>query len=173
MNIPQSDSSRNFKIDSKQIFVDLPSHQQFFGLVRKRGKSVEWPTFGSRFGFQLIVDVIIVDWTNKRIHAHYTPFAELTFEIEEQISAVDDAISQLLAKEDVNEEYVVDFFTQEAIFENKKSELKLKYSDKEVLVCGGEIFVGNSFDDLEKNAKERYPNRPFYSHSFKNEYSTF
>lgn len=173
MKTPQSDSSRNFKIESKQIFVDLQSHQQFFGLIRKRGKSVEWPTFGSRFGFQLIVDVIISDWTNRRIHAYYTPIVELTFDVEEQISAVDDTISRLLAKGNINEEYVVDFFTQEAIFENKKSELQLKYPDKEVLVCGGEIFTGDSFEELEKNAKEKYPNYPFYSHSFKSEYSTF
>jgi len=168
---PETQSSRNFKIESKQLSFDLRDTQQYFR-VRRRGKSQEWPTIGDRFGYFLIIDVITVDWTNRKIHAFSTPLTTPTYQEIPPISALEDTLSYQLIKDLITESYLVDFYTQQSIFELKKNDLEKEHPNKEIIVCGNEIFVGDYFDELMKTAKKKYPNRPFYSYSLKQEYSS-
>ena len=110
---------------------------------------------------------------NLRIYTYYTPITLPTFEIKQPITDVEETIAKLLQKGTIDESYAVVFFTQEAIFENKKSELQKQYTDKIIVVCGSQIFIGDNFDEAERKAQAKYPDQPFFSHSFKKEYSTF
>lgn len=51
---------------------------------------------------------------------------------------------------------------QKAIFEEREAELLEKYPGKDIGVCGGEVFVGDSMDEVADKAEEVYPDRLIY-----------
>jgi len=153
-----------------QVFIQ---RQMYVFEIKVKGNSREIPTIGTMFGFDAIQQIIIVDWTNRRIHSYTTPLTTTTLIPQESLSDLEGIVAEWLARGIVNEIYVVDLFTQESIFETKRIELESKYQGKEIVVCGGEVFVGDNFDELANQANKKYPKRPFFSYSLKHEYSTF
>ena len=172
MAIYQTDSCRNSMNNRRptQIYSERP---QWIIKITRQGKSIIYPTIGNMYGYDYLLQIITLNWTDKRIHSFMIPFTTSTLLPQEQLSDLETTISELLVKGVINEKYVVDLFTQEALFESKKTELESKYQGKEIVVCGGEIFVGDDVDKLIDEANHKYQNRPFYSHSFKHQYSTF
>lgn len=168
----QTDLCKNAENKRKPIVYNIPK-QIYLLEIKTIGKSREYPTIGATFGFDNLLQIIIVDFTDKRTHYTIIPFTTTTLILKTILSELENTVAKWLAKGTVNESYVVDLFTQESIFEMKKTELESKYPDKEIVVCGGEIFVGDSFDESVNQASQKHPKRPFYSHSFKQEYSTF
>lgn len=55
-----------------------------------------------------------------------------------------------------------DLRRQEAIFEEREAELLEKYPGKDIGICGGEVFVGDSMDEVADKAEEAYPDRLIY-----------
>lgn len=170
---PKSQSSQTPARKSKQTLIQTQPQYVLHSVFIKKGKSVEMSTFGEHYNWDNILEIITVDWINLRIYHNYTPLTIPAYEIKYEITEVEKSISKLLAEGIIDEKYVVDYFTQEALFESKKYELREKYAEQMILICGGEIFVGNNFEELEKQAQMKYSNRPFYSHSFRTEYSMF
>ncbi|MEX2706801.1 MAG: hypothetical protein Q6352_016330 [Candidatus Freyrarchaeum guaymaensis] len=58
----------------------------------------------------------------------------------------------------------VEIMKQRKILEEKRETLS-KYKGKVVVVCGGEIFVGDTLDEAVEKAKAKHKNKPFYSES--------
>lgn len=168
----QTDLCKNSENKRKPVENNIQK-QIYLLQVKVIGKSREYPTIGRMYGFDSLLQIIIVDFTNNKIHSTRTPFSTLTYRVSLPISDLEQTIAELIKKGTINEKYIVDLFTQEALFESKRKELESKYQNKEIVVCGGEIFSGDDLDKLINDANMKYPNRPFYSHSFKHEYSTF
>ena len=80
------------------------------------------------------------------------------------------SLSRLLAKNVIGVGYIIDYFTQRAIFESQRDRLQERHAGRLLLVCGGRIFVGDDLDELQERAQTEYPDRPFFSHSFRTEY---
>ncbi|MDD9814296.1 MAG: hypothetical protein OXU37_08570 [Thaumarchaeota archaeon] len=55
-----------------------------------------------------------------------------------------------------------DLQRQKAIFEEREEELLEKYPGKNIGICGGEVFVGDSLDEVTDRAEEVYPDRLIY-----------
>jgi len=55
-----------------------------------------------------------------------------------------------------------DLARQEAIFEERREELLAKYPGKNIGICGGDVFVGNSIDEVTDKVEEVYPDRLIY-----------
>jgi len=55
-----------------------------------------------------------------------------------------------------------DLRRQRAIFEEREGELLQKYPGKSIGICGGEVFVGDSMDEVTDRAEEVYPDRLIY-----------
>jgi len=172
MITPLSESAQNYKFSSEQTLIDPADMQQFF-VVRKVANPIEWITHTDRFVSIVVIDIIIADWTNRKIHTFSIPLSTCTLITEIKFKSVEKTIADQLIKGIIKEAYAVDYFTQEAIFEEKKYDLGSKCKNKEIVICGGEIFIGDDFGILIDQAIKKYTNRPFYSYSFKNEYSTF
>lgn len=51
---------------------------------------------------------------------------------------------------------------QEVIFREREDELVARYPDKFILVCGGEVFVGDTDREVVSRAEAAYPGRPFF-----------
>lgn len=168
----QTDPCKNVENKREPTVSNIPKLIYFLE-IKTIGKSREYPTIGGRFGFDNLLQIIIVDFTNQKIHTTMIPFATTTLILKSVLSELENTVSALIANGTINEKYVVDLFTQEALFEDKRKELESKYQGKEIVVCGGEIFTGDDVDKLIEKSSVKYPKRPFYSHSFKKEYSTF
>lgn len=55
-----------------------------------------------------------------------------------------------------------DLARQEAIFEERREELLARYPGKNIGICGGEVFVGNSIDEVTDKVEEVYSDRLIY-----------
>lgn len=55
-----------------------------------------------------------------------------------------------------------DLARQEEIFESRKGELLSRYPDKFILVCGDEVFAGDSDGEVVSRAQAAHPGRPFF-----------
>lgn len=55
-----------------------------------------------------------------------------------------------------------DLLRQKAIFEEREEELLEMYPGKNIGICGGEVFVGDSMDEVTDRAEEVYPDRLIY-----------
>lgn len=104
--------------------------------------------------------------THDLIRQNWTPFVEWTaYEIQE-FSPLDRMTANLLVAGRVTEEYVVDLYSQVEIFEENRAELELKFVGKEVVICGGRVFTGVTFDEAVRAAQTRFPGRPYHAVSF-------
>lgn len=100
------------------------------------------------------------------IDTNFTPsqFYETKRESPE-MTELERAVQELLASGRLTEEYAMDLFTQEAIFQDQKEELLQRFHGKEVVICGGEIFVGETLSEAQEKAVEKHPGRPFFAAS--------
>ena len=110
------------------------------------------------------------DRTGSGIRGSPTAFTTPNRETKPEEAEVEKSLSRLLAKNVIDKEYIIDYFTQRAIFENQKDRLQEKHAGRLLLVCGGRIFVGDDLDELQAQAQAEYPDRPFFSYSFRTEY---
>jgi len=51
---------------------------------------------------------------------------------------------------------------QAAIFREREDELLARHPDKFIVVCGGEVFVGDTEDGVVSRAEAAHPGRPFF-----------
>ena len=130
-------------------------------------------TFGEHYSVNNTRNITIVERTGLGTHLSFTPFTTSTHKPKPEETEVEKSLSRLLEKNAIDEEYIVDYFTQEAIFEDQKDGLRKKHAGKLLLVCGGDILVGDDLDKLKEQAQAKYPDRPFFSHSFGSEYMLF
>ncbi|MGB9693917.1 MAG: hypothetical protein ACPLYF_03650 [Fervidobacterium sp.] len=72
-------------------------------------------------------------------------------------------LKMLLEKGLIDEISINEILEQKIIFEERRAELEEKHRGKVVVVCNGEVFVGETIDDAVAKAKEKHGNRPYYS----------
>ncbi len=162
--------NRNFEfVDGKQ-----PNRAIKIPARKKRGKAIEWTTLEQELHeFDPTIVVLNVWNVNKSIRVGITPAIFSTSEEEREISELEYTIMGLIKNGSITEDNAVDMFTQEQIFNDKFEELKMKHADKEIIVCGNEIFLGDSFEEALEKARSKHQNRLFYSYSPTKEPITF
>ncbi len=141
---------------------------------KKRGKAIDWTTLEQELHvFDLNVVIVNVWNVNKGIRLGRSPSIFWTLEESMELSELEHTIMRLIEKGSITEEYAVDMFRQEQLFKDSFEKLQTEYKNKEIVVCGNEIFVADSFDEALQKARSKYPNRPFYSRSPTKEPITF
>lgn len=166
----------DFSVDRNFGFVDRQQPKFRISVIpkRKKGKALEWTTLEQEPRIFYPMAVIMNIWnTNKAIRLGITPPVFSTLQESMQISELEHTIMRLIEKGSITEEYAVDMFRQEQIFNDNFEKLQTQYKNKEIVVCGDEIFIGDSFDEALQKATAKYPNRPFYAYSSKKESITF
>jgi len=53
---------------------------------------------------------------------------------------------------------------QEATFREREAELLARHPGKSIVVCGGEVFVGDAGEEAVSRAETAHPGRPFFLH---------
>lgn len=94
-----------------------------------------------------------------------TPEVFTTVEPEQELSEFERSMMELVKEGLASDEYVQDVFQQEQIFRDNFDRINKENPNHAIVVCGGEIFVGDSIKELEKQAKAKYPKRPTYSYT--------
>lgn len=85
--------------------------------------------------------------------------------IEFGMTELDRTVQELRREGKVTEEYAMDLYTQEAIYDENEERLINEQPGKEVVVSGGELFVGDTFEEVRMKAASKYPGRPYFSAS--------
>jgi hypothetical protein len=101
--------------------------------------------------------------TKDLIHISWTPAVEWTSLETPKLSSLERMAATLLALERISEDYVVDLFTQVAIFDENQGRFEAKYKGKHLAVCGGNVFVDDSFEKAVARAQSEFPGRPYYA----------
>lgn len=78
---------------------------------------------------------------------------------------VKDSLKILEQKGVIEDSFIQEVLTQKRIFEENRKKFEEKNYGKTIVVCGGDIFVGEDFDDALRKAKKKHGNRPYYSES--------
>lgn len=109
---------------------------------------------------------LALDWiVNDRFDMSRTPDVYTNFKEQDEPSAFEKSMEGLLKEGVVTYDYVQDIFQQEQLFKDNFERIKKEFPDKDIVVCGGEIFVGETLEDAEGIARDKYKNRPTYSYS--------
>jgi|GEM_PF-6911821 len=113
-----------------------------------------------------ISDHLPSDWiVNDLVNISRTPEVYTNFEEQDELSAFEESMKELLKDGLVTSGYVQDVFQQEQVFKDNFERIRIEFPDKDIVVCGGEIFVGETLKDAERKAHDKYKNRPTYSYS--------
>lgn len=80
-----------------------------------------------------------------------------------ELGALFNRLKMLLEKGLIDESSINEILEQKIIFEERRVELEEKYHSKVVVVCNGEVFVGETIDDAVAKAKAKHGNRLYYS----------
>jgi hypothetical protein len=94
-----------------------------------------------------------------------TPDVYTSFEEQDELSAFEESMTELLKEGLVTSDYVQDVFQQEQVFKDNFERIKKEFPDKDIVVCAGEIFAGETLKDAERKAHDKFGNRPTYSYS--------
>lgn len=86
-----------------------------------------------------------------------------------EMTELDKRVQESIAEGVMTEEYAMDLFTQEDIFHERRESLMNENKGKEAVVCAGEIFLSEDFEEARRKAQEKYPGRPFFSASLRNQ----
>jgi hypothetical protein len=102
----------------------------------------------------------IFDWkVDQQVHVN------IIIGNQDERSDFEKSVAELFSKGLVTLDYVQDVFKQEQIFRDNFERIQMDYPNKYIVVCGGEIFDGETLKDAETKAYEKYRNRPTYSYS--------
>ncbi len=96
---------------------------------------------------------------NEQVHTN------IILKEEDERTDFEKSMAELFSEGLVTLDYIQDVFEQEQIFKNNFERIQKDFPDKYIVVCGGEIFDGETLKDAETKARERYKNRPTYSYS--------
>lgn len=102
---------------------------------------------------------------NDHVNANKTPEEFTSLKVTQELSEFEKSMMELVTEGLATEEYVQDVFKQEQIFKDNFERSTREHPNEAIVVCGDEIFVGDSLDDLESKAQKKYPDRPPYSYS--------
>ncbi len=110
-----------------------------------------------------------LEWTvDEQVNTGRTPDVYTSQELlqeQDEPSGFEKSMIELLKEGLVTSDYVQDVFQQEQLFKDNFERVKKEFPNKDIAVCGGEIFVGDTLKDAEKKAHDKYKNRPTYSYS--------
>lgn len=82
-----------------------------------------------------------------------------------QTSEVKYSLKALKEKGVIDDSFIHEVLSQKKIFEDNRKELEKKHYGKTIVVCGGDIFVGEDFDDAVHKARMKHGKKPYYSES--------
>lgn len=105
--------------------------------------------------------------TTEGIHINWTPWVEDTFWEFPEFSPLELMAAELLRLGRVTESYVVDLFEQKDVFDQWEQDFRVKYAGMELVICGGKVYVGDTFESALEKARAEFPNRPYYSISLR------
>ena len=83
--------------------------------------------------------------------------------IRRELGMLFNRLKMFLEKGLIDEPSIKEILEQKIIFEERRAELEEEYHGKVVVVCNGEVFVGETIDDAVAKAKAKHGNRPYYS----------
>jgi len=84
---------------------------------------------------------------------------------EPKTNDMEDSIKVLEERGVIDHYFIQEVLRQKEIFEDNRKELEEKHHGKTIVVCGGEIFVGENFDEALRKAREKHGEKPYYSES--------
>lgn len=102
---------------------------------------------------------------NERVHLNTTPNVDSSIEEQDDLSEFEKSVAELFSQELVNLDYIQDLFQQEQVFKDNFEQIQKDLAGKYIVVCGGEIFDGETLKEAETRAREKYNDRPTYSYS--------
>lgn len=71
-------------------------------------------------------------------------------------------LKELQDKGFITEQTMMEILSQHVLFLERLSELH-QHSGKVAVMCGGELFIGDTLNDAVTKAKSKYGDRPYYS----------
>ncbi len=102
-----------------------------------------------------------------------TPRIEDTFIEVPDLSPLEMTIETLRSEGKVSEEFVVDLFSQQAIYDAQQDRLQREFAGREIVISGGEVFDAETFSEALGKARAKFPDRPYYSVSLRDNPATF
>lgn len=105
------------------------------------------------------------EWKKGALKKALTEAINLWISQETKTPEVRDSLEILEEKGVIEDSFIQEVLTQKRIFEENRKKLEDENYGKTIVVCGGDIFVGEDFDDALHKAKKKHGNRPYYSES--------
>jgi hypothetical protein len=119
-----------------------------------------WTSGSAMVGISNLSQGLSLDWiVNEQVHTN------LILEEEDERSDFERSMAELFSEGLVTLDYIQDLFEQEQVFKDNLERIQRDLADKYIVVCGGEIFDGDTLKEAETKAREKYKNRPTYSYS--------
>lgn len=105
------------------------------------------------------------EWRKGALQKAVVEAIDLWLSHEPTMPDVEDSLKILEEKGVIDDSFIKEILRQKGLFEDNREQLEEKYYGKTIVVCGGDIFVGEDFDEALRKARNKHGERPYYSES--------
>lgn len=105
------------------------------------------------------------EWRKGSLKRALAEAIDLWLSQEPKMLRVEDPLRVLEERGVIDESFIGEVLRQKTVFEDNRRGLGEKNYGKTVVVCGGDVFVGEGFEDALRKARKKHGNRPYYSES--------